>query len=355
MMRSASSPSADSMMIGTSERPRSQRAKSSPLSPGQHQVEDEQVEMAERPDPARFAGVAHRGDAEPVPFQEARQQVSGSRGRRPPRGCAARCRCWRRVHGWQCITLTGEFARLCDVRYPSRPPPPHLAAARPGLPASAAGGARRRSTRSPRCDPDLAGIEAAAGPLPWRTRPRGFPGLLQAIVAQQISNQAAAAIWRRLAATPGALRPGGAAGVAGRGARAAGLSRPKSAHARALAEAFAAGRLSEAAWRQAGPRGAVAAIVAVRGWGRGRPRSICCSRLDAADVFPAGDLALAAAAARAQGAARPARPGCAAGGLAEPWQPWRALAARLLWHHWRHADGPAGDGRPGGGVIRRGP
>lgn len=37
-------------------------------------------------------------------------------------------------------------------------------------------------------EPRLGTIEPAAGPLPWRTRPRGFPGLLQAIVAQQISN-----------------------------------------------------------------------------------------------------------------------------------------------------------------------
>jgi len=30
--------------------------------------------------------------------------------------------------------------------------------------------------------------------------------------------------------------------------------------------------------------------------------------------------------------------------LAEPWQPYRALAARLLWHHWRHVTGrPAMD------------
>ncbi|MDQ2804141.1 MAG: hypothetical protein M3Y41_16245 [Pseudomonadota bacterium] len=58
-------------------------------------------------------------------------------------------------------------------------------------------------------DPDLAGIEARAGPLPWRSRPIGFPGLLQAIVAQQISNQAAAAIWARVRALPGASRRAG--------------------------------------------------------------------------------------------------------------------------------------------------
>ena len=87
-------------------------------------------------------------------------------------------------------------------------------------------------------DPDLAGIEARAGPLPWRTRAPGFPGLLQAIVAQQISNQAAAAIWGRLRAVGGALEPAGMLALSDEVLRAAGLSRPKVAHARALAAAF---------------------------------------------------------------------------------------------------------------------
>jgi DNA-3-methyladenine glycosylase II len=41
----------------------------------------------------------------------------------------------------------------------------------------------------------------------------------------------------------------------------------------------------------------------------------------------------------------PARPDARAlRALAAAWQPWRALAARLLWHHWRHATGrPAMD------------
>ena len=94
-------------------------------------------------------------------------------------------------------------------------------------------------------DSDLARVEQVAGPLPWRRRMRGFPGLLQAIVGQQISNQAAAAIWRRLHATPGALDPAAMVALPDEALRLAGLSRPKMAHARALAEAFAAGRLSE--------------------------------------------------------------------------------------------------------------
>lgn len=38
-------------------------------------------------------------------------------------------------------------------------------------------------------DPDLGRVLDQAGPLPWRTRTPGFPGLLQAIVAQMISNR----------------------------------------------------------------------------------------------------------------------------------------------------------------------
>lgn len=192
-------------------------------------------------------------------------------------------------------------------------------------------------------DPDLAGIEAAAGPLPWRVRPAGFPGLLQAIVGQQISNQAAAAIWRRLQAVPGALDPARYPGISDEALRGAGLSRPKVLHARALAAAFADGHLDEATLAGLDDEAAVAAIVAVRGLGRWTAEVYLLFALARDDVFPAGDLALAAAAADLKRLG--ARPGPAAlRALAEPWRPWRALAARLLWHHWRHVTGrPAMD------------
>jgi DNA-3-methyladenine glycosylase II len=195
-------------------------------------------------------------------------------------------------------------------------------------------------------DPDLGRIEAAAGPLPWRRRAGGFPGLLQAIVGQQISFQAASAIWRRLHATAGALRPEGLLALPDESLRLAGLSRPKIVHARALAAAFAEGRLSEAALAGMGDTEAVAAIAAVRGMGIWTAEIYLLFALERPDVFPAGDLALAAAATHLK--ALPSRPGPAAlRRLAEPWQPWRALAARLLWHHWRHVTGrPAIDDMP---------
>lgn len=196
-------------------------------------------------------------------------------------------------------------------------------------------------------DPRLAAIEAAAGPLPWRVRSRGFPGLLQAITAQQISSQAAHAIWSRLAALPGALDPPGLLALPDAALLEAGLSRPKLAHARALAAAYVEGGLQDAAIEALDDRAAVAALTAVRGLGPWTAEVYLLFALQRLDVFPAGDIAVAGAAAHLLGLG--ARPGPAAlRVLAELWRPRRALAARLLWHHWRFLTGrPAMDELPG--------
>jgi DNA-3-methyladenine glycosylase II len=192
-------------------------------------------------------------------------------------------------------------------------------------------------------DPDLAGIEARAGPLAWRTRPAGMAGLLQAIIGQQISNQAAAAIWGRLRAVEGALNPAGLLALPDEALRSAGLSRPKIAHARALAAAFAEGRLNTEALHLMDDEEAVQAIDAVPGMGRWTAEVYLLFAQGRVDVFPAGDLALAASAADIK--RLPARPTPKQlRTLATAWAPWRGLAARLLWHHWRFVTGrPAMD------------
>jgi DNA-3-methyladenine glycosylase II len=49
------------------------------------------------------------------------------------------------------------------------------------------------------------------------------------------------------------------------------------------------------------------------------------------DVWPAGDMALAAAVGEVKGLGR--RPGPAEMDvLGEAWRPWRSVAARLFWH-----------------------
>ena len=198
--------------------------------------------------------------------------------------------------------------------------------------------ARAGLNRLARIDPDLRRIEKLAGPLPWRTRQPGFGGLLNAIVGQQISNQAAAAIWRRVCALEGCHDPAGFLLLDDDALRTAGLSRPKISHARAVAEAFRAGLLATEALAAMPDEAAVAAISSVRGLGVWSAEIYLLFALQRPDVFPAGDLALQAAAADLKGLDSRPTPK-ALRELVAPWQPHRALAARLLWHWWRHLCG----------------
>ena len=214
---------------------------------------------------------------------------------------------------------------------PSSPPP---------LPSPHPGWARDAADALAARHPALfAGIEARAGALPWIRRERGFAGLLRAICAQLVSNEAAFAIWRRVAALPGATTPDGflaldpaRIGIEG------GLTRQKVAHARALAEAILAGRLRLGEIESMGDEEAVAHLVAIRGIGRWTAEVHLLFAHDRPDIFPAGDLALRAAVAERLGLAE--RPSVAAlREMARAWAPHRAVAARLLWHHWLHHTG----------------
>lgn len=225
---------------------------------------------------------------------------------------------------------SGAISPKAAVVDSPQPPPPALAAIETLI----------------RIDPAFAAIQDRAGPLPWRSRTPGFPGLLQAIVAQMISNQAAAAIWGRLRAVPGALDPATLIDLPDAPLLQAGLSRPKVVHARALAAAFLDGTLSAGRIALLDDEAAITAIGSVKGLGRWTAEIYLLFAVGRLDVFPSGDVALAAALADLK--ALPARPAPKAlRELAAAWQPVRSLAARLLWHHWRHVTGrPAMDDFP---------
>lgn len=193
-------------------------------------------------------------------------------------------------------------------------------------------------------DPSLAKIPERAGPLPWRRRDAGFAGLLRSLCGQMISNQAANAIWARVSALPRAVTPVGLLRLSDEELRAAGFSRPKLRHARALAEAFAEERLSEAGLALMTDAEAMSAIASIPGFGPWTAQVHLLFGLDRPDIFPAGDLALAASLAALRAWEERPSPKALAQ-HAELWQPWRSLAARLLWHHWRHVTGrAAGEG-----------
>ena len=195
-----------------------------------------------------------------------------------------------------------------------------------------------RLKRLLRTDPDFRRVLRLAGPLPWRVRQPGFPGLLNAITGQQISIAAAAAIWGRLCALEGCHEPERFLHLDDQALRAAGLSRPKIGHARTVAQAFCDGVLATESLATMSDEAAVATISSVRGLGPWSAEIYLLFALQRPDVFPAGDLALQAAAADLK--KLPERPSAKAlRALAAPWQPDRALAARLLWHWYRHIGG----------------
>src|ERR1700736_6793075 len=77
-----------------------------------------------------------------------------------------------------------------------------------------------------------------------------------------------------------------------------------------------------------------AALTAVHGIGPWTADIYLLSALGHADAWPSGDLALQEAAKVAF--ALPARPTAKEmQALAQPWRPWRAVAARILWSYYR--------------------
>lgn len=181
--------------------------------------------------------------------------------------------------------------------------------------------------------PLMAGRLAALGAPPLRRRPPGFEGLVHIVVFQQISTAAAEAIWTRTRAVFGEITPEALAAASEEDLRAAGQSRPKMRTLRAMAAAVLDGMLDLDALGTMEADAAHAALVAVKGIGPWTADVYLLSCLGHADAWPAGDIALQAAAADLLGL--PARPPAGAmAAIGARWRPWRAVAARLLWAHY---------------------
>jgi DNA-3-methyladenine glycosylase II len=180
-------------------------------------------------------------------------------------------------------------------------------------------------------DEALAGIVARHGPPPLWARPPGFETLVAIILEQQVSLASGAAALERLRRAAGTVKPAALVGLGEDGARAAGLTRQKARYVVALGAAALDGRLDPDAIAAASDDDARSHLVALLGIGRWTADIYLLMALGRPDVWPHGDLALAAAMRRALGL--PTVPdGAAQRAIAERWAPWRAVAARLLWH-----------------------
>ena len=183
-------------------------------------------------------------------------------------------------------------------------------------------------------EPRIGAALARIGYPEPRVRTRGFETLLRAIVSQQVSIKAAAAILAKVeAATGGIDDAGNIAGTSDEALRAAGLSRQKIGYVRSLAEDVLSRRLDFAALPEDDEE-AIAALTHVKGIGRWTAEIYLLFAEGRTDAFPAGDLAVQIEVGRIMGLPdRPTEKALRA--LAEPWRPHRGAAAIFAWHH-RH-------------------
>ena len=183
-------------------------------------------------------------------------------------------------------------------------------------------------------DADVArALERVGYPAP-RHREPGFATLLRIMVAQQLSTKSAAAIWARLEAACGpAVTAPRVLELDEAAFRTIGFSRQKTAYGRSLAEAVAGGVLDFDALATIPEDEAIAAISALRGFGRWSAEIYLLFALGRADIFPADDLGLQVGMQKLKRLdARPNRK--AMDQLTEPWRPLRGCGAIFLWHYY---------------------
>lgn len=181
-------------------------------------------------------------------------------------------------------------------------------------------------------DPRLVPVIEAAGPVPLRLAEAGFAGLAFIIVSQVVSKASAAAIWNRIRAA-GPTTAATYLGHQPETIASFGLSRAKAATLAHVARAVASGEVDLEEVARMEPFAAMAKLTALHGVGPWTAEVYMMFCGGHPDVFPSGDVALQAAAAHAFGL--PGRPSARAlAEMAEAWQPWRSVAARLLWAYY---------------------
>ena len=194
-------------------------------------------------------------------------------------------------------------------------------------------------------DPALARVVEQYGPPPLWAREPGFPTLLHIILEQQVSLASARAAFDRLRLAVDPLTPAGFLALDDARLRAIGFSRQKARYGRELARAILAGTLDLDHLAGLDDDTAALALKQLPGIGDWTATIYLLMALRRPDVFPAGDIALLVAARQVLGLdTRPAPEELLA--IAERWRPYRAVAARLLWHWYLSQRAAARAGAP---------
>jgi DNA-3-methyladenine glycosylase II len=184
-------------------------------------------------------------------------------------------------------------------------------------------------------DPQLGALIEKVGPCRLRVRRDGdlFSALCETITSQQLSTRVADVIYGRVCALCApAPHPTAEAVLALDldALRAAGLSRPKAAYVRALAERVQAGDLSLEALDALPDDEVIEVLSSIKGIGRWSAQMILIFRLHRPDVWPIGDLGIVRGLERLHNLRKTPTP-ARLEKLGDVWRPYRSVAAWYLW------------------------
>ena len=183
------------------------------------------------------------------------------------------------------------------------------------------------------CDADLKVIVNRFGPPPLWDRGEGFDTLLRIILEQQVSLHSAKAAFDKLIANANPLTPQKFLQFSDSDLKSFGFSWQKTSYGHNLAHAILEGTLNLSELRKLDDDSVRSELMKIKGIGIWTADIYLLMVLKRPDIWPTGDIALAVAMQKIKNLdTRPKHEDME--DISNNWKPWRAVAARLLWHYY---------------------
>jgi DNA-3-methyladenine glycosylase II len=171
------------------------------------------------------------------------------------------------------------------------------------------------------------------GPPPLWDREEGFKTLIYIILEQQVSLASAKAAYDKLLKKIGSITSVNFLKLSDVELKVIGFSRQKTSYGRNLADAIITERLNLTELSDLDDAQAKEQLMNIKGIGPWTADIYLLMALGRPDIWPNGDIALASAVQKLKGiASRPSFEEL--NRMSLKWKPWRAVAARILWHYY---------------------
>jgi DNA-3-methyladenine glycosylase II len=182
-------------------------------------------------------------------------------------------------------------------------------------------------------DSHLAQVISDFGNPPMWSRQPGFPTLIHIILEQQVSLASAKAAFTKLEQASGEITPQRFLKFTDSELKSFGFSRQKTKYGRELSNAILSGQLDLDKLEQLDDKTVRQELIKIKGIGPWTAEIYLLMALLRPDIWPTGDLALAKALQNLKNLPEtpPAEQQLE---IAESWKPWRAVAARIVWHYY---------------------